>query len=609
MSITYGNELLYAQGGDGAVFSYLYPTGEPGVDKCIARITQDSFIAVYEEINSATFDASIKAVIGVVSDNNITYSAPYEIDYYSGGEVPLQMALDVIVLSPTVAIVSNLKLVGGVHTGMVYGVAMASNVITASGSRQIFSVGNNVFDIALVALTETTFCTTWTDTVGGVDNLYARFGSAAVPSFNVTWGSSVIISPSDWSSVISATHLTAEKVVVVWGSEITKQLRATVITISGSTITPGTVYNLTEAELYRPSAVRVRRMSNTKAFLTWAQRPSASFQFRLWAEVLNIDGSNAVSEGPRKDILGALHYSYKVDSAVLTSNKAVIIHDYYDTIETCITHQCLINEVDVISVESSDPWPGTYRVRFFSIDRLTGRKFVGNGVNAFQMPENNWEAVAYAVIGNTSGDVYALSHAIDRQTGDLCYVTTHSSGILRLNIYDLTTQSIVKVMAFGAATSEQVQDKTRILYPYHSFDGYLYLFGNFTNPDTSSVAHILRTNDLGVTLEIVENSWGTDSCSGFVKGSSRMVAARSIVGGTEIYSGTSSLVKVATLPFVGHIDKRAMKIQYTNNRVVVGAKTGQSVMVLQSYPPYTSWSNITLNHGIASGINALDIIY
>ena len=574
----------------------------------------------------------VMAVLAMINGNDITYSPPvelYDASLVMGGF--FRFGTTVTALSESIAVVA-FHTDQGPHTIETIVVEVGINTITAHGSpvTVVSGISGGQGDVSIAKISETEFvvvCANFPTSTSTDRGIFAILGTVVFVGLSAWYMSPVRINSDivdldrgtndGWSGNLSCEHIGGDDYAVIYHTHPAPTftgddyLYLTVMEIIGGTVTPRDSYEIVEYEDVIEHS-RMSKIDTNKVLVTWSTKISFNKQ-QLLAKVITIADGEVDTAGTTQILLNDASDVIYHNSAVANPSKFVHFYSYVgETSYEVRGQEGTINGTtlsldSVVTVGGSEGlWAGL-DVRFLTASRFI--VIVDDFDTGGGFSEDPDIGVSTAFTGRVSGGVYALSHAIDKKTGDLCYVTTHSSDILRLNICDLTTQSIVKVMAFGAATSEQVQNKTRILYPYHSFDGYLYLFGNFTNPDTSSVAHILRTNDLGVTLEIVENSWGTDSCSGFVKGSSRMVAARSIVGGTEIYSGTHSLVKVSTLPFIGHIDKRSMKIQYTDNRVVIGANTGQSVMILQAFPPYTRWSNITLNHGTANGINSLDIIY
>jgi hypothetical protein len=167
---------------------------------------------------------------------------------------------------------------------------------------------------------------------------------------------------------------------------------------------------------------------------------------------------------------------------------------------------------------------------------------------------------------------------------------------------------------FGTVSEVELNNNTYIAWPYASPDDpdRIYTLGRMPNPEfTTTLGHVITTDDAGADWDLVENSWGSAWGSALFEKSGTLFAIRSTTSDAKLYKDSAdlNLVLKTTLTFPNGVNLHALKVD-ASNRVVVGGDGGNAIMVLRVLSPYdaTKIGNLTYNHGTAAGINALEVL-
>jgi hypothetical protein len=123
-------------------------------------------------------------------------------------------------------------------------------------------------------------------------------------------------------------------------------------------------------------------------------------------------------------------------------------------------------------------------------------------------------------------------------------------------------------------------------------------------------SHVIYSDDYANTWQLVEGDWSTHHAGAlweFPDG--RLFAVRNLPGQAKLYGGfVSGLALKSTIPFPARVNPRAIAFDWTDATAVVCAASGQSVMVVLAPRPYSSWTDVTANHGTSGGVKSVAIL-
>lgn len=250
-------------------------------------------------------------------------------------------------------------------------------------------------------------------------------------------------------------------------------------------------------------------------------------------------------------------------------------------------------------------FPGT---SFVSLARLTLSKAV--------VVFSDWPAAANqygkAFTFPFGTEAKGLGLSVGRGLGQLCYVTFWDGAQLSLKSYLLPAGTDDGTVLLGAASESEVDNGERIVYPLAGWhdDERFYLFGRFTGPGGLGFPIALAYSpDYGNTWQAIEDGFGANHIGSLKETpDGKLFAIRNLASQSKLYTGTDSLVVKSTLPFNARVNLRAMTLDWLDNTVVACSASGLSVMVALSVPPYAIWTDITTNHGTASGVKSVEVL-
>jgi hypothetical protein len=221
----------------------------------------------------------------------------------------------------------------------------------------------------------------------------------------------------------------------------------------------------------------------------------------------------------------------------------------------------------------------------------------------------SWQSIGTTckVIGISTG----------KGAGDRVYVTGWNGSALILYDYDLPALTLNDSHNLGAATLAQINDGTYFANPFAGTgdDDWVIVYGRMLNPySLGDPTYVLESDDGGVTASLVQtdNTWTTGYCSAlWMEPDGLMYAIRKIdSAASKLYYGnaTVNLNLMSTLPFTDGVNPHALRVKPSTLAVYVAADTGQSVMVAKSQVPYTSWTDITYDHGTSFSVKSLELL-
>lgn len=215
----------------------------------------------------------------------------------------------------------------------------------------------------------------------------------------------------------------------------------------------------------------------------------------------------------------------------------------------------------------------------------------------------------FEVLSSGPGALKVLGASISKGLGDTLYLTAwNDNGELIYQVRAMSDLSLTGAYSLGACTEEELTAKTYFAMPYAVFgdDAFFYLYGRFA-PSSVGLSQIIYSADSGVTLTVLEASWGSAYCGSLIDDFGLVFAARCAGAQAKLYTGQwdSSLELKSTMLFSAAINPFSMVYNFYDDSLYAAAAAGGSIMVIKANSPFTAWSDITYDHSTAAGINAI----
>jgi len=128
-------------------------------------------------------------------------------------------------------------------------------------------------------------------------------------------------------------------------------------------------------------------------------------------------------------------------------------------------------------------------------------------------------------------------------------------------------------------------------------------------------AHIVRTLTGGSSWQLIEGSWNTDHCGALVIIlSGHAYAIRNGAAGSAFYLDRADtfLNFIFTLPFDAPVAPHGFIVDFVNGDIFICSWWSRSgankTMVAASAAPYTTIFDITANHNLTNGVEAIVIL-
>jgi hypothetical protein len=209
-----------------------------------------------------------------------------------------------------------------------------------------------------------------------------------------------------------------------------------------------------------------------------------------------------------------------------------------------------------------------------------------------------------------------LGLSIGKGAGDRVYVTYWDETNLRLGDYDLPAVTEFASYDLGAVTESELNNGTYLANPFAGIgdDDWVVVYGRMNDPySLGAPTYVLESDDGGATAAIVttDATWTSGECSAlWMEPDGIMYAIRDLGTQSKLYYGNAIvfLNLMSTLPFPAGVNPHAIKIDPYDLAVYCGADVAGSIMVVKSFPLYSSWINMTFDHGTSSDINSLELL-
>lgn len=220
---------------------------------------------------------------------------------------------------------------------------------------------------------------------------------------------------------------------------------------------------------------------------------------------------------------------------------------------------------------------------------------------------------AFPLVCVGTGDCLGAGLSIAKGLGDGVWVTIGDNTNLELLAVALPSLAIVARYELGAATWAQMLANTYIAYPFSLFgdDNEVYIAGRMNAPQgLANPEHVIGTADGGASFASIENTWGTDWCGCmYVTPGGLIIAIRNDGSSSKLYTGDAlGLTLMSTSIIAAGVSWKAIALDFIDATIILGNDTGGTFMVVATVPPYLDWYDLTSDHPIGAGINALELL-
>lgn len=243
-----------------------------------------------------------------------------------------------------------------------------------------------------------------------------------------------------------------------------------------------------------------------------------------------------------------------------------------------------------------EQWAVEAAAAFNGLDVSSAPLAIGDFVISFG-PANLF---AYSTTGSGAiSTIEGRDIRIGRSAGGKIYVTTKNQDANKNTLFVLSTApAITDTLDITVAEHESF-----FVEPDWDDDNHIWLYGSISHAGLGMV-QIAESLDGGVSLATYEDTWGLSYAAALRIINGNIYAVRNVSGEAWLYvNGTLRGI----IPFPAGVRPRGMVVS-TRGTVFVAANDGQAIMVLMSRSPYTTWTDITYNHGTTDGVWSIDLL-
>jgi len=182
---------------------------------------------------------------------------------------------------------------------------------------------------------------------------------------------------------------------------------------------------------------------------------------------------------------------------------------------------------------------------------------------------------------------------VARGDGSQAYVTAWNGVALSLFNVNLSTLTVNNEYSLGDASESLV-------------------FGRMNNPATlGDPVHAMASADGGATFALMNNDLGTDHFGAGVEDAFGLIylVRNRATQAPQLYDtvpGAPAGVR-STIPIAGSVNPGNITNDFDYSVLILAGEPG-GIMVLGAYPPFTSWIDITLNHGTGKSGTAIEVL-
>lgn len=217
----------------------------------------------------------------------------------------------------------------------------------------------------------------------------------------------------------------------------------------------------------------------------------------------------------------------------------------------------------------------------------------------------------YAVaISSPANDARVLGASLSKGAGDRLYITMHTGTELALKVYEYPALTELAAYSLGAATPAEVSARTYWAIPYapYGIDDQVFLLGRLNDPGGLGLVHLIVSVDAGATFDVVENGLGTSHVGAAVETDTwdAYFVVNGASSGCKLYQYDPSGNKIdlkSTIPVTGWCQPHG--ITPFGNNLIVGNGSADAKLVVYAAPPFANWFDLTFDHAVTNGLNAV----
>jgi hypothetical protein len=542
-------------GSYGAEVDYIHSTDLNGeFTICSLNPASYTFLIGYMAFNGTFLDYWLR--VGTITGLTISLGTAYRVGTYQGNQSITQWSFHVERLSNTTALVCLRSNISGSDTDAM--------VVTISGTT-ISSIGSPV-------------------------DYQSGAGDPVLQCFSVA--------------------LSSTRAIIVWrrswfdDPDFRSELKAVEASISGETITLGASdYVLAADNDEQPGYAYGQALSSTKFILTFI-RETPQVVKTLVGEV---DISDVITKGSEVTIHSDPRNNYPPTIAVVNSSKVAIAYDVSSVFGLYVRY---------IDISGLTPTVDTATYFHEDDDILPHIHYAGsNFVVVYEADDTvggTWDYARFATVSiGAGGEFDALGAVIGRGSGAKAWVTGSDDSSLQLLEVALPGFGTL-AYDLGSATIAQVDARTYYAIPGASFgsDDILYVAGRMNAPQgLSNPSHIIYSATGGLAWSETEASWGADHCGAIYEAPDlTLFAVLNRTNQCKLYVGSAVGVSLrSTSSLNDGVDFHGLTVSADAVALLAG-KSADSILVVGSMAPYYVWTDLTADHGTASGINAIEIL-
>ena len=431
---------------------------------------------------------------------------------------------------------------------------------------------------------------------------------------SISWGTSVdyFISPNSNGYMTNTCRLTDTKFVTGFRCFATSQYRTKVVVGDYSgVVTLGSEYDVNFDTSKTTYGMDICRLSDDRFAIVWIEAFGASR--KLYTKSATVTG-NVPDFGAVTTVFDGSTFSINCNRIDDLHYQISYVEGVADIMSIAIA--TVDADTNAVSLNADGPWihPG-------GIDDVGGgattRMLSATKAIVWRIEDDcpTWDAcyaTAYIVTYTPPGyEGKAYGMSIGKGGGIFVYVTYSDDTDLYLQRLNSLTLALLDEASLGNATIAEVDAEIWKAIPQTIVGGsdlVCLIYGRMNDPLGAGVAHVIWTNDGGVSGTLIEGGWGANVCSAIRQATTgEIIAVRDGSPGSKLYGGTvASLAYVSDIPI--RVNHGAMRITTDFYVILAGRVVNEGKMVLYSVPPYDTWVDATEDLPTDGNIKALALL-
>jgi hypothetical protein len=384
----------------------------------------------------------------------------------------------------------------------------------------------------------------------------------------------------------------------------TRELKTIVANISGTTVNmASTTHSLATDSSDSPQYPHGVTLSSTTFLVGYARVDGGSNEGKL--KVGSVSDTDTISFGSEVEYYNDVFALVTLDA--FSSNRAVVLYEdsgawgFYAKIITISGTTPSVGAASYFTPDDNDEAP---KIRVMNSSQF----FV-----SYKTDDPVDGVINRYTIGNLdTGEFDGLGAVIGRGSGAKAWVTGCDNSSLQLLEVELLPGLGILDYDLGSATFAQVDARTYYAIPAATFgnDDILYVAGRMNAPQgLSNPSHIIYSATGALIWSETEATWGADHCGAIYEAPDlTLFAVRNRTNQCKLYVGSAVGVSLrSTSSLNDGVDFHGLTVSVDAVALLAG-KSADSILVVGSMWPYYVWTDLTADHGVAAGINAIEIL-